>query len=561
MATVTKTWSWTGGIDGWADRALSGNQTFAYDSANAIKVTSTKKNITNDTEDGWSSTGENWETWGVPAGATVIKVQVSAWKKKVVSCTNATFHQCKMRVLSGTTNVCASDLIDTGTGWSMSADSAFVAGTAGSTIDVTAGYRASNTSVRMAIEHIISVGGTATNLDVRWDDVSLTITYTVTTSIAGSGGTTAAGSGLVRRIRKIVASGGATGAGAAVQKRALKELACGGTTAGGAGTQKRVPVDLASSGTTLSGVAAQQRARAGVGVGGVSTAGGGAVSRSAVVTASGGTTTSGAALGTRVAHAIAEGGTDVGGAGVAGRIQACAAAGGTANAGSFSGFRARAVSGSAGTIGSGDGVGARGRSADAPVGTTIAGSAPSTRSRSGIGLGGATNGGAARIDLHREGSGATVAIVGAGGTLANGQALLRLVRHAASTSSGSLGVRSYPMRLARLPQPQAVAIAGDGGTAAGGQAVLLVERRQASSFASPIPAEVPLSNPTRAYRSQLRSVVGAGGTIARGVARPLRQYGLMGAPGSVCGGSATVTTRSAGPDDLDLDLLDALLVA
>jgi hypothetical protein len=179
MGTVVKTFTFDADAEGLTDRGTTGNLTFAWATDAAVKFTTTKKNLSAVVEGGWgAATGVTWETWGVPAGATVTAVQCTAWKKKVVTNTYLTSHSATIQVLSTTTTThSAGNLISTGA-WSTSTDASYQDGAAGSSRAVDATYQPSTTVVRLDIEYTVTTGSSTSAIDTRFDTIQLTITYT-----------------------------------------------------------------------------------------------------------------------------------------------------------------------------------------------------------------------------------------------------------------------------------------------------------------------------------------------------------------------------------------------
>ncbi len=205
--TGTKTWNFTGNAEGLADPGNHASVAFSFDATdNAVLFSTTVKSLTNAVEFGRkSTTGETWETWGVPVGATVTNVQITAWQEKLVANSKLSAHSIKARIInsSGTTIHTAGDILDVALGTTL--DASYQAGVAGTQRAVDASYQASTTDVRLELEYTVTTlggGGTAA-VDQRFDVITLTITYTplVATTTLGNGtnpgnSTVAPGSGI-----------------------------------------------------------------------------------------------------------------------------------------------------------------------------------------------------------------------------------------------------------------------------------------------------------------------------------------------------------------------------
>jgi hypothetical protein len=188
MPTVAKTFVFAADAEGLADQGNSATITFAWQtgdsqsgSGGCVKFTTTSKSTTSTEYAYKTATTDTWETWGVPAGATVTSVQVSEWYERTVAVTKISSQAVSIRVVnsSNTTVHSAGDLIaayDPGTG----ANATWQSATAGSVRAVDSSYQASTTSVRLRIDQTIVTSGSssAASVDQRYDGITLTITYT-----------------------------------------------------------------------------------------------------------------------------------------------------------------------------------------------------------------------------------------------------------------------------------------------------------------------------------------------------------------------------------------------
>jgi hypothetical protein len=183
VASKTQTWAtWSGST--WevlADAGNTANITYAKDATDtSAKFTCVSKSMAATTEYARKSgAGDSWATiFAVPANAVVKKVQVTAWKKKTVANTKLSALTFKIRLINdaGTAAVDA-DLISANLG--TSTDGSYGAQSAGSEVNVVAGSQAASSAVRLSLEITITTGGTssAASVDVRFDDVVLSVTY------------------------------------------------------------------------------------------------------------------------------------------------------------------------------------------------------------------------------------------------------------------------------------------------------------------------------------------------------------------------------------------------
>lgn len=184
-ATQVKTWSFLSGSEGLADAGNENKLDFQHESgdgspAGSVSFTTSTKSSTLQEFARRPSTGETWETWGVPAGSTVTSVQITAWKERTVANTKLSSHTFKARIIGsgGSTVHSAGDLLSvslaTGT------DASWQTGSAGSSRAVDGGSQASTTDVRLELDYTVTTsgGGGGANVDQRFDEISLTITYT-----------------------------------------------------------------------------------------------------------------------------------------------------------------------------------------------------------------------------------------------------------------------------------------------------------------------------------------------------------------------------------------------
>lgn len=179
MATVDKVWNFPSDTMGLADvgdsaitvtwdsgaGAVSGNGSLEFVGA-ATGVTERARR---------ASTGETWETWGVPAGATVNSIQIQqAYKRRWDG--SAPTAALAMRVVdsAGSTVHSAGDILTVAA--ATGADGSWVAQGVGTSRAVDSGKQASTTDVRLEVQITSSVPNST--LDFGVDAITLRIDYT-----------------------------------------------------------------------------------------------------------------------------------------------------------------------------------------------------------------------------------------------------------------------------------------------------------------------------------------------------------------------------------------------
>lgn len=183
MATVDKTWVFAADNEGLADvgdSAISVAHDTAGNPGGSLEFLGAASGLTERARR--ASTGETWETWGVPSGSTVTSVQVISWDKRHWDGGGQT-PRFRMRVVGsgGTTVHTAGELVDTTFG--SGADGAWSSQGAGTSRAVDAGSQPSTTDVRLEVQVDINPAGVS--FDHGIDNILLRMTYT-----AGGGGTT-----------------------------------------------------------------------------------------------------------------------------------------------------------------------------------------------------------------------------------------------------------------------------------------------------------------------------------------------------------------------------------
>lgn len=247
MATVTKQWLFPTDAEGIADAGNSAAISLAYDSTNdCIEFVCTTKNITQTEFFRRATTGQTWQDWGVPAGATVTAVEITSWAERLTNNTKLNTHSIKMRVIgSGGASVHgATDLVDTALGTTV--DTFFVAGpVTGNAVAVSGGSQASTTDVRLEIEYLLDTdsGGGGASVIQEIDGINLEITYVQTLTQDLGGAISASGALSASRFFARALAGAITSTGSLV-KRAGKALA-----GGFGGAPSTVEVDYSFNGS------------------------------------------------------------------------------------------------------------------------------------------------------------------------------------------------------------------------------------------------------------------------------------------------------------------------
>lgn len=236
MALVTKTFAFATDSETLADLALLTTITFAFEGADgnpsgSVKFTSGTKSLASAVEKG-RGVGTTWETFGVPAGATVNTVRVVSYERKIVAVAKLSSHSHILRFVNGSGATIGGDLaseaLPTATG-------AWLAGTGIAAAQTVA--QASNATALFEIQYTLSTlgGGGAANIDTRVDQVLVEIDYT-------AAGVTHQGAATPTGVGSVAAPGAVTYAGAAA-------LAGTGSTASTATLQLGGAAALAGAGS------------------------------------------------------------------------------------------------------------------------------------------------------------------------------------------------------------------------------------------------------------------------------------------------------------------------
>lgn len=189
-SSVTKLFSYAGDSEGLADAGNHAGIVFTWLSSDGdpsngcIRFTTTQNSLNLAKEYGRRpSSGQTWESWGVPSGAEVLTVYATL-KQKIESDGGLDNLTIKARIVdeTGVTIHSAGDLLQ--------ADAVPYAlgvweSKTGTTRAVDFLFAESTQDVRLELECLFRTQFAGTNVDVRFDSVELTITYT-----GGSGGVT-----------------------------------------------------------------------------------------------------------------------------------------------------------------------------------------------------------------------------------------------------------------------------------------------------------------------------------------------------------------------------------
>lgn len=182
MATVSKTFAFAADAETLTDQAVSG-VAFAFEStdgnpAGCVTFTFGTKNTT--AIERARGSGTTWETFGVPAGATVNTARVVSYSRKVAANAKLNSHSHAIRIV-GIPDL-ASEALPTATGgWLVGGGIAAAQTVAGTSTD----------SALLEIEYTVSTsaGGGGASTDARFDQIAIEIDYTESApSYTGSGG-------------------------------------------------------------------------------------------------------------------------------------------------------------------------------------------------------------------------------------------------------------------------------------------------------------------------------------------------------------------------------------
>lgn len=179
MATVDKTWVFVSDNEGLADVAVSAwtiNHDTGGNPGGSLEFGANTLNGTQQEKARRATTGQTWETWGVPASSTVTDVQIISWDYNMWSTTQVTSSTFLMRILnsSGTTVHTAGDIMSKAL--TIASAGVWQAGGSGTSRAVDASYQASTTDVRLEVDGTIVMAANNT-ADIGVDNILLRITY------------------------------------------------------------------------------------------------------------------------------------------------------------------------------------------------------------------------------------------------------------------------------------------------------------------------------------------------------------------------------------------------
>ena len=120
-----------------------------------------------------------WETWGVPVGATVLSAQITQWYTKVAANTllaTAVVSGIRLVDSHGDRIYTGNDLIED-LGLNTTIDVAWQARGAGNAVAILAASQPSNTPVQFVIDLTVDTTPGTSAVDIRFDTLSLQITY------------------------------------------------------------------------------------------------------------------------------------------------------------------------------------------------------------------------------------------------------------------------------------------------------------------------------------------------------------------------------------------------
>lgn len=177
MATVDKTWVFASDNEGLADvgdTAVTVTHDAAGNPGGSLEFVGNSGGTHERARR--ASTGQSWETWGVPSGATVTDVQIISFDSRKWAVVAATGQTVQMRIVdsAGNTVHSAGDLINLGLG--TGTDGGWVNQGAGTSRAVDSAKQASTTDVRLEVE--LTHGSASNTWDTGFDNILLRMTYT-----------------------------------------------------------------------------------------------------------------------------------------------------------------------------------------------------------------------------------------------------------------------------------------------------------------------------------------------------------------------------------------------
>lgn len=182
MSSIVKTFSFLADAEGLADGGNHANIVFAFEGGDGDPLGCVKFGypdsgaLTNAVEYARrATTGQTFETWGVPSGSEITSVQLSyKYKKNSAPLTAQTI---KARLIDETgTPIHDGDLISASLG---TGTTGWLAGTPGASVSISPAYQASTQDVRLELDITVSKsGGAVSPNETLFDGFELTITYT-----------------------------------------------------------------------------------------------------------------------------------------------------------------------------------------------------------------------------------------------------------------------------------------------------------------------------------------------------------------------------------------------
>lgn len=182
MGLVQKTFSFAADAEGLADAGNHANVTFAHESGDGDPSGCVKFSFPDSGALSGAieyarraTTGQTFETWGVPGGSEIVSVQLTAWKYKKDSAA-VTAQTLKVRLIDETGfPIHSGELLNVSLG---TGATGWLSGSAGSDVPIDFLYEESTQDVRLELELTVSkVGGAVSPNETLFDEFELTITY------------------------------------------------------------------------------------------------------------------------------------------------------------------------------------------------------------------------------------------------------------------------------------------------------------------------------------------------------------------------------------------------
>lgn len=253
MATVQKTFAFASDAEGLTGNGAGSQPIFAFegtdgDPAGSFKWTQGSKNQNQSAQATGPTDGSvTWESWGVPAAATVNNVRVVSYRTRLAANTKLTSHDWRIQIVNSGGSVHGATALANQTGGTSTGFWGAGSGIAAAQ-NVDAGSQASSSTVALQHDYhvVTSGGGGSANVDQRFDTITIEIDYTAGSEQHSGSGTLSLVPSFTHDVTKI-----GQGAG---NLAAVAGLASAGTkTASGGGSLVLVP-SLAASGGPVGGV-------------------------------------------------------------------------------------------------------------------------------------------------------------------------------------------------------------------------------------------------------------------------------------------------------------------